>query len=100
MATNRSFAQGPDVDTVAGNGLLHRRMFLMAGTAVGASRASTALPDSAGAGAFPGPPLRKLSGGGVVGCAPPPENEEGWSDAGRPPRPRPDTRRTPRPTLA
>ena len=32
MATNRSFAQGPDVDTVAGNGLLHRRMFLMAGT--------------------------------------------------------------------
>jgi hypothetical protein len=23
MATNRSFVQGPDVDTVAGNGLLH-----------------------------------------------------------------------------
>jgi hypothetical protein len=49
MATNRSFAQGPDVDTVAGNGLLHRRMFLMAGTAVAASVASTALPDSAAA---------------------------------------------------
>ena len=43
MATNRSFAQGPDADTVAGNGLLHRRMFLMAGTAVAASVASTAL---------------------------------------------------------
>ena len=36
MATKRSFAQGPEVDTVAGNGILHRRMFLMAGTAVAA----------------------------------------------------------------
>jgi hypothetical protein len=35
MAINRSFAQGPDVDTVAGNGLLHRRMFLMAGMSIG-----------------------------------------------------------------
>src|SRR5262245_25138672 len=75
IATNRSFAQGPDVDTVAGNGLLHRRMFLMAGTAVAASVASTALPGSA-AEALPVEPWMKLPGSGFVGYGQPSKYEE------------------------
>ncbi len=76
MATNRSFAQGSDVDTVAGNGILHRRMFLMAGTAVAASVASTALPDSAAAEALPVEPWMKLPGSGFVGYGQPSKYEE------------------------
>jgi hypothetical protein len=37
MATDRSTVRGSDLTTVAGNGLVHRRMFLMAGTAAAAS---------------------------------------------------------------
>ena len=32
MATDRSTVHRPDLNIVAGNGLVHRRMFLMAGT--------------------------------------------------------------------
>ena len=76
MATNRSFAQGTDVDTMAGNGLLHRRMFLMAGTAVAASVASTALPDPAAAEALPVESWMKLPGSGFVGYGQPSKYEE------------------------
>ena len=76
MAINRSFAQGADGETVAGNGLLHRRMFLMAGTAVAASIASTALPDWAAAEALPVEPWMKLPGSGFVGYGQPSKYEE------------------------
>src|SRR5215468_2933334 len=76
MATNRSFAQGPDVETVAGNGLLHRRMFLMAGTAVAASVASTAQPNPATADALQVEPWMKLPGSGFVGYGQPSKYEE------------------------
>src|SRR5689334_10791435 len=76
MAAKRSFAQGPEVDTVAGNGILHRRMFLMAGTAVAASVASTALPDPAAAEALPVEPWMKLPGYGFAGYGQPSKYEE------------------------
>jgi hypothetical protein len=53
MATNRSTVHGSDLDTVAGNGLLHRRMFLTAGAAAAAAVAGAALPNPAAADACP-----------------------------------------------
>src|SRR5207253_4394034 len=73
MAANRSFVQGLDVDTVAGNGLLHRRMFLMAGTAVAASGV---LPDPAAAEALPVEPWMQFPGSGFVGYGQPSKYEE------------------------
>ena len=59
MASNRSTVHGSDLDTVAGNGLLHRRMFLTAGTAAAAAVAGAALPDLAVAAGLPVEPWMK-----------------------------------------
>ena len=56
---------------MAGNGLVHRRMFLMAGTAAAASVASAALPDPAAADALQVEPWMKLPGSGFVGYGQP-----------------------------
>jgi sulfane dehydrogenase subunit SoxC len=69
MATNRSTVHGSDLDTVAGNGLLHRRMFLTAGTAAAAAVASATLPNPAAADALPVEPWMKVPGSGFVGYA-------------------------------
>ena len=71
MATNRSTVHGSDLDTVAGNGLLHRRMFLTAGTAAAAAVASAALPNPAAADALPVEPWMKVPGSGFVGYGQP-----------------------------
>src|SRR3954468_16687970 len=71
MASNRSTVHGSDLDTVAGNGLLHRRMFLTAGTAAAAAVAGAALPDSAVAAGFPVAPWIKLPGAGFAGYGQP-----------------------------
>ena len=76
MATNRSTVHGSDLDTVAGNGLLHRRMFLTAGTAAAAAVAGAALPDPAAADALPVEPWMKLPGSGFVGYGQPSKFEE------------------------
>ena len=67
MAADRSTVHGSDLDIVAGNGLIHRRMFLTAGTAAAAAVASSALPNPAAADALPVEPWMKLPGSGFVG---------------------------------
>src|SRR3954449_2169045 len=85
MATDRSTVHGSNLNTVAGNGLVHRRMFLMAGTAAAASIASAALPDPAAAGALQVEPWMKLPGSGFVGYGQPSKYEDKvmrtWSTA-------------------
>src|SRR2546421_12640567 len=76
MATDRSSVHGPDLNTVAGNGLVHRRMFLMAGTAAAASIAGAALPDLAAADALQVEPWMKLPGSGFVGYGQPSKYED------------------------
>src|SRR6478735_4820941 len=71
MASNRSTVHGSDLDTVAGNGLLHRRMFLTAGTAAAAAVAGTAMPDPAPAAGLPVEPWMKLPGAGFAGYGQP-----------------------------
>jgi sulfane dehydrogenase subunit SoxC len=71
MATDRSTVHGSDLDTVAGNGLLHRRMFLTAGTAAAAAVASATLPNPAAADALPVEPWMKVPGSGFVGYGQP-----------------------------
>src|SRR5438552_803989 len=71
MATNRSTVHGSDLDTVAGNGLLHRRMFLTVGTAAAAAVAGAGLPNPAAADALPVEPWMKLPGTGFVGYGQP-----------------------------
>src|ERR1700674_5629430 len=62
---HRSTVQGNDGDAVAGNGLLHRRLFLTAGTA---AAAAAVLPRStAAAEALPVEPWMKQPGSGFVG---------------------------------
>jgi sulfane dehydrogenase subunit SoxC len=76
MATNRSTAHRCDLDTVAGNGLLDRRMFLTAGTAAAAAVAGAVLPNPAAADALPVEPWMKLPGSGFVGYGQPSKYEE------------------------
>src|SRR5712675_2550986 len=76
MATDHSSVHGSDLDTVAGNGLIHRRMFLMAGTAAAASFASAALPNPAAAEVLPVEAWMKLPGSGFVGYGQPSKYEE------------------------
>src|SRR5438552_11773234 len=76
MATNRSTVHGSDLDTVAGNGLLHRRMFLTAGTAAAAAVASSALPNPSAADALPVEPWMQVPGSGFVGYGQPSKYEE------------------------
>src|SRR6478609_10938379 len=76
MATDRSSVHGTDLNTVAGNGLVHRRMFLMAGTAAAASIASAALPNPAAADALQVEPWMKLPGSGFVGYGQPSKYED------------------------
>src|SRR5882762_6901025 len=71
MATKRSTVRGSDLDTVAGNGLLHRRLFLTAGAAAAAAVASAALPNPAAADALPVEPWMKVPGSGFVGYGQP-----------------------------
>jgi sulfane dehydrogenase subunit SoxC len=61
---HRSTVHGNDGDAVAGNGLLHRRLFLTAGTA---ATAAAVLPRSATAEALPVEPWMKQPGSGFVG---------------------------------
>src|SRR6476659_10484968 len=85
MASNRSTVHGSDLDTVAGNGLLHRRMFLTAGTAAAAAVASSALPNPAAADVLPVEPWMKVPGSGFVGYGQPSKYEDKvvrtWSTA-------------------
>ena len=76
MATNRSNVHGSEPDTVAGNGLLHRRMFLTVGTAAAAAAAGAALPNPAAADALSVEPWMKLPGSGFVGYGQPSKYEE------------------------
>ena len=76
MATDRSSVHGSDLNTVAGNGLAHRRMFLMAGTAAAASIPSAALPNPAAADALQVEPWMKLPGSGFVGYGQPSKYED------------------------
>src|SRR3954447_5749125 len=71
MASNRSTVHGSDLDTVAGNGLLHRRMFLTAGTAAAAAVAGAALPDLVVVAGLPVEPWMKLPGAGFAGYGQP-----------------------------
>src|ERR1700751_4139701 len=73
---NRSTVHGSDLTTVAGNGPIHRRMFLTAGTAAAASIASAALADPATADALQVEPWMKLPGSGFVGYGQPSKYEE------------------------
>src|SRR5215212_10062356 len=76
MATDQSSVQGADLNTVAGNGLVHRRMFLMAGTAAAASIASAALPNPAAADALQVESWMKVPGSGFVGYGQPSKYED------------------------
>jgi sulfane dehydrogenase subunit SoxC len=67
MAADRSSVHGSGLDIVAGNGLIHRRMLLTAGTAAAAAIASATLPNSAAADALPVETWMKLPGSGFVG---------------------------------
>jgi DMSO/TMAO reductase YedYZ molybdopterin-dependent catalytic subunit len=71
MASNRLTVHGSDLDTVAENGLLHRRMLLTAGIAAAAAVAGAALPDPAAADALPVEPWMKLPGSGFAGYGQP-----------------------------
>ena len=76
MATNQSTVHGSELDTVAGNGLLHRRMFLTVGTAAAAAVAGAALPNPAAAEGLPVETWMKLPGSGFVGYGQPSKYEE------------------------
>jgi sulfane dehydrogenase subunit SoxC len=76
MPADRSTVHGSDLDTVAGNGLLHRRMFLTAGTAAAAAVAGGALPNPVAADALPVEPWMKVPGSGFVGYGQPSKYEE------------------------
>src|SRR4051812_29081676 len=71
MATNRSTVIGPDLEHAAGNGILHRRMFLTAGTAAAASVAGAAMPNAAAGDALQVEPWMKIPGTGFVGYGQP-----------------------------
>jgi len=70
MAADQSTIHESDLDNMAGNGLLHRRMFLTAGTAAAAAIASSALPNPAAADALPVEPWMQVPGSGFVGLRP------------------------------
>jgi sulfane dehydrogenase subunit SoxC len=74
MAADRSTVHGSDLDIVAGNGLLHRRMFLTAAAA--AAVASSALPNPSAADALPVEPWMKVPGSGFAGYGQPSKYEE------------------------
>src|SRR5258706_4541818 len=76
MAADRSIVHGSDQDTVAGNGLLHRRMFLTAGTAAAAAVTNAALPNLSAADSLPVEPWMKVPGSGFVGFGRPSRYEE------------------------
>jgi sulfane dehydrogenase subunit SoxC len=76
MTSDRSSVHGSDLEIVAGNGLLDRRMFLTAGTAAAATVASVTLADPAAADALPVEPWMKLPGSGFVGYGQPSKHEE------------------------
>src|SRR5437773_12398796 len=76
MAADRSTVHGSNLDIVAGNGLLHRCMFLTAGTAAAAAVASSALPNPSAADALPVEPWMKLPGSGFAGYGQPSKYEE------------------------
>jgi sulfane dehydrogenase subunit SoxC len=76
MSDDQSTIHGSDLDNVAGNGLLHRRMFLTAGTAAAAAIASSALPHRAAADALPVEPWMKVPGSGFAGYGQPSKYEE------------------------
>src|SRR5437773_1288479 len=76
MAADRSTVHGSNLDIVAGNGLLHRRMFLTAGTAAAAAVASSVLPNPSAADALPVEPWMKLPGSGFAGYGQPSKYEQ------------------------
>src|SRR3954454_3084626 len=76
MAADRSTVHTSNLDIVAGNGLLHRRMFLTAGTAAAAAVASSALPNPSVADALPVEPWMKVPGSGFAGYGEPSKYEE------------------------
>ena len=76
MPVDQSTVLGSGMDLVAGNGLLHRRMFLTAGTAAAAALASSALPNPAAADALPVEPWMQVPGSGFVGYGQPSKYEE------------------------
>jgi sulfane dehydrogenase subunit SoxC len=76
MAADQSTIHESDLDNMAGNGLLHRRMFLTAGTAAAAAIASSALPNPAAADALPVEPWMQVPGSGFVGYGQPSKYEE------------------------
>ena len=76
MAADRSTAHESDLDIVAGNGLLHRRMFLTASTAAAAAVASSALPNPVAADTLPVEPWMKVPGSGFVGYGQPSKYED------------------------
>src|SRR5438876_1312511 len=76
MAADRSTVHRSDLDIVAGNGLLHRRMFLTAGTAAAAAVASSALPNPVAADALSVEPWMKAPGPGFFGYGQPSKYEQ------------------------
>src|ERR1700751_4193216 len=77
MATDRSTVHGSDLDNVAGNGLLHRRLFLGAGAAIAAGFGSAALPGKAtGAEALPIESWMKVPGSPFVAYGQPSKYED------------------------
>jgi sulfane dehydrogenase subunit SoxC len=76
MAADRSTVYESDLDIVAGNGLLHRRMFLTASTAAAAAVASSALPNPVAADTLPVEPWMKVPGSGFVGYGQPSKYED------------------------
>jgi sulfane dehydrogenase subunit SoxC len=75
MAKDRSSVHESDLNAAAGNGLVHRRMFLMAGAAAAGS-ISAALPNPVTAGALQVEPWMKLPGSGFVGYGQPSKYED------------------------
>ena len=71
MASNRSSVREPDLDHVAGNGLLHRRMFLTGGTAVAAAVAGASTSSPAIGEGLPVEPWMKIPGVGFIGYGQP-----------------------------
>jgi len=77
MAIDRSTVRWSDLDKVAGNGLLHRRLFLGAGAAIAAGFGSAALPGKAtGAEALPIESWMKVPGAPFVGYGQPSKYED------------------------
>ena len=87
MAADRSTVHESDLDIVAGNGLLHRRMFLTAGTAAAAAVASSALPNLSAADALPVEPWMKVPGSGFSSATASPRNTKRRSPELGTPRP-------------